>query len=129
MLSNTSGSTSSAEGRLRMVTFLGTGCSGSGSFFPALGTQRNHNTIKDTVGLYCPYYCNPPQKPELNPFSGLAPSRYDSSLLLQGLRPLQNKLREEWRGKEKERRVLKGRKEGQRTYMYHMLVQNGFIDP
>lgn len=36
MLSRTSGSMSSAEGRLRMVTFLGTGCSGSGSFFPPL---------------------------------------------------------------------------------------------
>lgn len=40
MLSRTSGSMSSAEGRLRMVTFLGTGCSGSGSFFPPLGTGR-----------------------------------------------------------------------------------------
>lgn len=40
MLSRTSGSMSSAEGRLRMVTFLGTGCSGSGSFFPPLRTAR-----------------------------------------------------------------------------------------
>lgn len=40
MLSRTSGSMSSAEGRLRMVTFLGTGCSGSGSFFPPLRTGR-----------------------------------------------------------------------------------------
>lgn len=39
-----------------MVTFLGTGCSGSGSFFPALGMQRNHNTVEDYVSLRCPCY-------------------------------------------------------------------------
>lgn len=36
MLSRTSGSMSSAEGTLRIATFRGTGCSGSGSFFPPL---------------------------------------------------------------------------------------------
>lgn len=40
MLSRTSGSISSAEASVLMATFLGTGCSGSGSFFPAL----QHNT-------------------------------------------------------------------------------------
>lgn len=56
MLSSTSGSMSSADGRLRMVTFLGTGCSGSGSFFPPLGTQRNHITHKDAVSHFGPWY-------------------------------------------------------------------------
>lgn len=36
MLSSTSGSMSSAEGSVRIATFRGTGCSGSGSFFPPL---------------------------------------------------------------------------------------------
>lgn len=44
MLSRTSGSMSSAEGRLRMVTFLGTGCSGSGSFFPPLRIGEKKTT-------------------------------------------------------------------------------------
>lgn len=39
MLSRTSGSISSAAASILMATFLGTGCSGSGSFFPAL--QQN----------------------------------------------------------------------------------------
>ena len=56
MLSSTSGSISSAEGKLRMVTFLGTGCSGSGSFFPPLGKERNFTTNKDTVRQFAPYY-------------------------------------------------------------------------
>lgn len=48
MLSSTSGSMSSAEGRLRMVTFLGTGCSGSGSFFPPLRKQNDNTKYKST---------------------------------------------------------------------------------
>lgn len=36
MLSRTSGSMSSAKANVRIATFLGTGCSGSGSFLPAL---------------------------------------------------------------------------------------------
>lgn len=43
MLSRTSGSISSAAASVLMATFLGTGCSGSGSFFPAL--QHNINTL------------------------------------------------------------------------------------
>lgn len=54
MLSSTSGSMSSAEGRLRMVTFLGTGCSGSGSFFPPLGIEWNDNRCKDIVSRFSP---------------------------------------------------------------------------
>lgn len=42
MLSRTSGSISSAVASVLMATFLGTGCSGSGSFFPAL----QHDTCK-----------------------------------------------------------------------------------
>lgn len=56
MLSSTSGSISSAEGRLRMVTFLGTGCSGSGSFLPPLLIQRHSKRNKDNIsgfGCYC----------------------------------------------------------------------------
>lgn len=49
MLSRTSGSMSSAEGRLRMVTFLGTGCSGSGSFLPPLLIQKNTTTQISTT--------------------------------------------------------------------------------
>lgn len=42
MLSRTSGSMSSAEASVRIATFLGTGCSGSGSFFPALTCEHTH---------------------------------------------------------------------------------------
>lgn len=44
MLSRTSGSISSAEASILMATFLGTGCSGSGSFFPALQHKRTQLT-------------------------------------------------------------------------------------
>lgn len=45
MLSRTSGSISSAAASVLMATFLGTGCSGSGSFFPAL----QHNMFQVNV--------------------------------------------------------------------------------
>lgn len=44
MLSRTSGSMASTDGSLRMPTFLGTGCSGSGSFFPPLGVETKQKT-------------------------------------------------------------------------------------
>lgn len=47
ILSKTSGSISSAVASILMATFLGTGCSGSGSFFPAL----QHNTYSATHSL------------------------------------------------------------------------------
>lgn len=45
MLSSTSGSMSSADGRLRIATFLGTGCSGSGSFFPPLTKSTKYIVV------------------------------------------------------------------------------------
>ena len=41
MLSNTSGSISSKEGRERICTFRGIGCSGSGSFLPPLQKKED----------------------------------------------------------------------------------------
>lgn len=41
MLSNTSGSISSKEGRERICTFRGIGCSGSGSFLPPLQRKED----------------------------------------------------------------------------------------
>lgn len=48
MLSSTSGSISSAEASVLTATFLGTGCSGSGSFFPAL--WHRHAQLKLAPG-------------------------------------------------------------------------------
>ncbi len=52
MLSSTSGSMSSVEGSMRIATFRGTGCSGSGSFFPPLNRRSKQEHVNNLVFLF-----------------------------------------------------------------------------
>lgn len=77
MLSNTSGSISSKEGRERICTFRGIGCSGSGSFLPPLQRKEDEREKGGRERRR-----EKKHESQMNPYSETQPAATDGNSLL-----------------------------------------------